>query len=60
MTVIETAKSVIESLPADASMDDIMHALYLRAKLERAERSLDEGRGLPHEEAKKRLQKRLK
>jgi predicted transcriptional regulator len=37
-----------------------MEALYLRAKLERAERSIEDGRGIPHEEAKKRLQKWLK
>jgi hypothetical protein len=60
MTVREIAKSVIEALPEDASMDDIMQALYLRAKLERAERSIDEGRGIPHAVAKKRLQKWLK
>jgi hypothetical protein len=60
MTVREIAKSVIEALPEDASMDDIMRALYLRAKLERAERSIEEGRGIPHATAKKRLQKWLK
>lgn len=47
---------MIDALPEDASLDDIMEALYLRAKLERAERSIEEGRGIPHEEAKKRLQ----
>lgn len=60
MTTREIAKGVIEALPEDASMDDIMRALYIRAKLERAERSIEEGRGVPHDEAKKRLQKWLK
>jgi predicted transcriptional regulator len=60
MTTREIARSVIEALPEDASMDDIMRALYIRAKIERAERSIDEGRGVTHEEAKKRLQKWLK
>lgn len=60
MTTREIAKSVIEALPEDASMDDIMRALYTRAKLERAEQSIKQGRGLPHEEAKQRLQKWLK
>jgi hypothetical protein len=56
MTTREMARNVIDALPEDASLDDIMEALYLRAKLERAERSIEEGRGIPHEEAKKRLQ----
>ncbi len=60
MTTREIAKSVIESLPEKASMDDIMHALYVRAKLERAEQSIEEGRGIPHAQVKKRLQKWLK
>lgn len=60
MTTREMARSVIDALPEDASLDDIMEALYLRAKLERAERSIEEGRGIPHEEAKRRLQKWLK
>ncbi len=60
MTTKEIARNVIDALPEDTSMDDIMQALYLQAKLERAERSIEEGRGIPHEEAKKRLQKWLK
>ena len=60
MTTREMARSVIDALPENASLDDIMEALYLRAKLERAERSIEDGRGIPHEEAKKRLQKWLK
>ena len=57
MTTREIARSVIEALPGDASMEDIMRALYVRAKLERANRSIDAGRSIAHEEAKKRLQK---
>jgi predicted transcriptional regulator len=54
------AKSVIEAMPDDASMDDIMRALYIRAKIERAERSIEEGRGVPQAEVKQRLQKWLR
>ena len=60
MTTREIAQSVIEALPKDASMDDIMRALYIRAKLERSEQSIKEGKGIPHSEAKKRLQKWVK
>lgn len=51
------AKEVIDSLPDEVSMDDIIHALYVRAKFEHGERQIREGRGLTHEAAKKRLQK---
>jgi hypothetical protein len=37
-----------------------MRALYIRAKLERAERSIEDGRGIPHAEAKQRLKKWLR
>ena len=60
MTTKEIVRSVIEALPEDVSIDDIMQALYIRAKLERAERSIERGRGIPHAEARQRLQKWLK
>jgi len=43
MTSKETAQQVLEALPDDASMDDIMHALYVRAKCEHGERQIREG-----------------
>ena len=57
MAVKDVAKHVIDALPDEASMDDIMHALYLNKKFRRGEREGREGRGVPHEEAKQRLQK---
>ena len=59
MTTKEIARNVIEALPEDVSIDDIMQALYIRAKLERAERSIERGQGIPHAEARQRLQKWL-
>jgi len=55
MTVKEIAKKVIDSLPDEASMDEIIHALYIRAKFDRGIRQIDEGKGISHEEAKKRM-----
>jgi len=60
MTTREIARTVIEALPDDVSMEDVMRALYIRAKLERAERSIEQGRGIPHEEAKQKLEKWLR
>ena len=52
----DKAKQVIDSLPDEATMDDIMHALYVKTKFERGEREIREGKGIPHSEARQRLQ----
>ena len=57
MAVKEVAKQVIDALPDGASMDDIIDALYVRAKFDRGEREIREGKGVSREEAKKRLEK---
>ena len=41
-------------------MDDIIHALYVRLKCERGEREIRDGNGVPHEQAKQRMQKWLR
>ena len=60
MTAKETARSVIDALPDDASMDDIIHALYVQAKFAHGEQQIREGRGVPHQEAKGRLRRWVK
>ena len=60
MTEKEIAKQVIDALPKDASLDDIMHALYVRAKFAKGEQEIRDGKGIPHDEAKRRLSKWVK
>ncbi len=60
MAVKDTAKQVINILPEDATMDDIIHALYINTKFEHGEREIREGKGISHEEAKQRRQKWVK
>ena len=55
--VKDVARQVIESLPDDASMDDLIHALYIREKFERGLSAVREGKGIPHEVVKRRLSK---
>ena len=57
MPVKDIAKRVIDSLPDEATMDDIIHALYVETKFEHREREIREGKGIPHTEAKQRLHK---
>ena len=56
MAVKDVAKKVIDTLPDEATMDDIIHALYISTKFNHGEREIREGKGISHEEAKKRLQ----
>ena len=60
MTVKEKAKKTIDRLPNEAAFDDIIHALYIKAKFEHGENEIREGKGISHKEAKKRLQKWVK
>lgn len=60
MAVKEVAKSLIDALPDQATMDDIMHALYIRTKFERGEREIRQGKGVSHEDAKRKLERWVK
>lgn len=51
----DIAKQVIDTLPDGATLDDIIHALYVRAKFRRGEQEIRDGKGVTQEEAKRRL-----
>jgi hypothetical protein len=56
----ETAKQVIDKLPKNATMDDIIHALYITLKFSNGEKEIREGKGIYQSDAKKKLEKWLK
>ena len=60
MTVKDIAKEVINSLPSKATMDDVMHALYVQTKFQHGEQEISKKTWISHEEAKKRLHKWVK
>ncbi|MBM2815956.1 MAG: hypothetical protein HW421_2718 [Ignavibacteria bacterium] len=60
MTIKEIAIQTIDNLPNEAVYDDIMEAIYIRAKFEAGLEEIKEGKGIPHEEAKARLMKWVK
>jgi len=57
MTTKEMAKQVIDSLPEDANLDQIMHALYVTRKFNKGAQEIDEGKGITQDEVKRRLEK---
>jgi hypothetical protein len=60
MTTKQAVLDMIRRMPDDATLADIMAEIYFRQKVERGIRQLDEGKGIPHARARKRLGKWLK
>jgi predicted transcriptional regulator len=51
----EEAIHLIESMPDSCTIDDIMYELYVKKKIEKGLKEIDEGKTVPHEEVKKRF-----
>jgi len=58
-TIKQNVIQMIERLPDDASVEDIMAELYFRQKVDEGLRQLDAGEGIEHEEARRKLGKWL-
>ncbi|OGW29804.1 MAG: hypothetical protein A2X59_09015 [Nitrospirae bacterium GWC2_42_7] len=50
---------MIQSLPEEVSIDDIMAELYFKLQVDAGLKELDDGKGIPHEEVEKRMSKWL-
>ena len=50
---------MIQSLPEEVTVDDIMAELYFKLQVDAGLRELDEGRGSPHEDVEKRFSRWL-
>lgn len=57
MTIKEQAKKAIDTLPDEADMDEIIHALYIQSKFDHGLKQIDDGNGIPHEKAKEMMRK---
>lgn len=60
MTVKEIAKGVIDTLPDNADMEEIIHALYIKQKFDRGIRQIKAGKGIPLEKAAKTMRSWVK
>lgn len=54
-TTKERILEALRSLPADATVDDAIERLVFMAKVEEGLAQLDAGKGVPHEEVKRRF-----
>lgn len=51
----ETALKLIENMPEDVSLEDIMYELYFRQRVDRGLRELKEGKTVSHEDVRRSL-----
>lgn len=58
MTVIkEQVLEMVERLPDDFTLDDILDEIYFKSQVDAGLKELDEGKVIPHEEVERRLSK---
>jgi hypothetical protein len=57
MNAKAAAQHVIDGLPKNVSMDDVIHALYVATKFDRGEREIRDGKGISDDAAKARMKK---
>jgi len=50
----ETVLQVVESMPEEVDLDELLNRLYVLDQIEEGERSLAEEGAVPHEEVKQR------
>ena len=59
MSIKHEIIKIIEQMPEEASLADVMAELYFCQKVNSGLKELDEGKGIPHEQVKDRLRKWL-
>ena len=57
-SIKEQALRVIEQLPSDTTLDEVMERLYFMHKVERGLQQIDAGQVVSHDEARRRLKRR--
>lgn len=53
----EQVIQLIQQMPEDVSIDDIMSELYFKLQVDKGLKELDEGKGIPHQKVKERMKK---
>lgn len=54
-TVKEQVQQIADTLPEDATWEQVRYELHVREQIEAGEAAIAEGRTVPHEEVKKRF-----
>ena len=56
----EAALRIIQQMPDDSSLEQLMYELYFRKRVDRGLRELQEGKTISHEEVKRSVAKWLR
>lgn len=59
MSAKETVLDLVKKMPDEITLSDIVYELCEHCEIEEGVKELDEGKGIPHEEAMKRLSRWL-
>lgn len=57
--VKEQVIQMIQALPDNITVEDVMEELYFKLQVDAGLKELDEGKGIPHEDVEKRVSKWL-
>jgi len=58
-SVKDEVREILEKLPDDASLEDVQYHIYVRQKVERGLKDIEEGRVLSQEDAERRMSRWL-
>ena len=58
-TIKEDVIEMIENLSDEADYDEIMSEIYFRQKVDKSLKQIEEGKVITHDEAKKRISRKL-
>ena len=59
MSIKREVIKLIQELPEDVTMEDILYKLYVRARIEEGLNEINLGQGIPHDEAMEKISKWL-
>lgn len=58
MEAKEAVRALLDRLPDDCSMDDVLYHLYVLRAIERGQADVAAGRTIPHEQVEEELRKK--
>jgi hypothetical protein len=58
-TAKEEIKNLVDAMPDDLTWDEVVYRLYVRKRVQRGVASLDQGKGIPHEQVMREMRTRL-
>ncbi len=58
MSAKQTVRALLDQLPDDCSIDDVLYHLYVVQAVERGQADVAEGRTIPHEQVEEELRRK--